>query len=68
MCVIFTRQHIGIILTIIGTACLAYSVKTETQYTGEVIAKRFVMPECSYRASMISGSYKPDSRPEASRE
>ena len=35
MCVIFTSQHIGIIITIIGTAYLAFSVKTETQYTGD---------------------------------
>jgi hypothetical protein len=35
MCVIFTCQHIGIILTIIGTVCLAFSIKTETQYTGD---------------------------------
>jgi hypothetical protein len=34
----------------------------------EVIAKRFVMPACSCRASMISISYNLDSRPEASRE
>jgi len=36
--------------------------------TTEVIAKRFVMPECSYRASMISSNYKLDSHPETSRE
>jgi hypothetical protein len=34
----------------------------------EAIAKRFVMPECFCRASMISVSCKIDSRPEASRE
>jgi hypothetical protein len=45
MCVIFNYQHIGIILTIIGTVCLAFSVKTETQYT----ADKF-MEDCLERA------------------
>lgn len=42
---IFTRQHIGIILTIIGTVILALSVKSETQYSGDKL-----MEDCVERA------------------
>ena len=31
-----TRQHIGIILTIIGTGFLAFSVRVTRQYQGEM--------------------------------
>jgi hypothetical protein len=37
---------------------LRYLRRKAIFFTVEPIAKRFVMPECSYRASMISGSYK----------
>lgn len=45
MYIIFTYQHIAIILTIIGTVCLAFSVKTETQYTSDKL-----MEDCVERA------------------
>ena len=32
---IFTLQHIGIFLAIGGTICLAYSVKSNHQYSGD---------------------------------
>ncbi|PJA49940.1 MAG: hypothetical protein CO171_03950, partial [Syntrophobacterales bacterium CG_4_9_14_3_um_filter_49_8] len=35
----------------------------EKTIISEAIAKRSVMPECFYRASMISSSYQIDSRP-----
>jgi hypothetical protein len=40
----------------------------DEQYYHEAMAKRFVMPECSYRASIISSSYKLDSRLKALRK
>jgi len=53
MCVIFTCQHIVIILTIIGTACLAFSVKPVQQYTGDKL-----MEDCVERA-MKDGKFVP---------
>jgi hypothetical protein len=50
MCLIFTRHHIGIILTIIGTVCLAFSVKSETQYSGDKL-----MEDCAERARKDGG-------------
>lgn len=34
MCI--TRGHAGIVLTVIGTVCLALSVKVKRQYEGEM--------------------------------
>jgi len=31
----FSRQHIGIFVVIAGTVCLAFSVRTWTQYSGD---------------------------------
>jgi len=50
MCEIFTRQHIGIFFTIIGTVCLAISVKTQTQYSGDKF-----MENCVERARKDGG-------------
>jgi N-acetylglutamate synthase-like GNAT family acetyltransferase len=45
MCSIFTTPHIGILLTIAGTVCLAISVKSNTQYSGDEF-----MEDCVQRA------------------
>ena len=61
----FTRS--GALSRRIRLPFCSYTSNIEKQCL-EVIAKRFVMPDYFYRASMISGSYKLDSRSEALRE